>query len=102
MIGCNRPAMAAAGGLFETAFLTRFQIIITHQPGNPVASGDDTVLNEISVHVRASISLLRQAKTLPDMSKQHHVLALAFTSGAAFPSELACRILIGYCLESLR
>ncbi len=88
MIGCNRPAMAAAGGLFETAFLTRFQIIITHQPGNPVASGDDTVLNEISVHARASISLLRKAKTLLDMSKQHHVLALAFTSGAAFPSEL--------------
>ena len=29
MIGRDRPAMAAAGGLFEAAFLTRLKVIIT-------------------------------------------------------------------------
>lgn len=89
MIGRGRPVMVAAGGLFEAAFLTRLKLIITHQPGNPVASGDDTVLDEIGMHARASISLPRETKTLADMGKKHHVLALAFTCGAAFPSEIA-------------
>jgi hypothetical protein len=48
----------------------------------------DAILNEIGMHARASISLRRQAKTLTDMSKKHHVLALAFTRGAVFPSEV--------------
>jgi hypothetical protein len=33
--------MVAVGGLFEAAFLKRLKIVIAHQPGDPVASGDD-------------------------------------------------------------
>src|ERR1019366_8240436 len=80
--------MAAVGGLFEAAFLTCLKIVIAHQPGDPVASGDDTVFHEIGVHARAPISLPRHAKALADMGKKHHVFALAFTCGAIFPSEI--------------
>ena len=89
MIGRDRLAMVAVGGLFEAAPLTRFKIVIAHQPGDPVASGDDTILHEIGMYARAPISLPRQAKTLADMSKKHHVPALAFTCGAVFPREIA-------------
>ena len=87
-IGRDRPAMAAVGGLFEAAFLTCLKIVIAHQPGDPVASGDDTVFHEIGVHARAPISLPRHAKALADMGKKHHVFALAFARGAALPSEI--------------
>jgi nucleotidyltransferase/DNA polymerase involved in DNA repair len=53
-----------------------------------VASGDDTILDEIGVHARTPISLLRQAEALADMGKKQHVFALAFTCGAVFPSEI--------------
>jgi hypothetical protein len=61
-----RAVRDAVGGLFEAAFLTGLKVIIAHQPGNPVASGDDTILHEIGIHARAPISLPRQAKTLAD------------------------------------
>ena len=80
MIGRDRSAMAAVSGSFEAAFLTRLKVIITHQAGDPVASRDDTILQEIGMHAWASISLPRQAKTRADMGKKHHVLALAFTN----------------------
>ena len=35
MIGRDRPAMAAAGGLFEAAFLTRLKVIIPRSRQNP-------------------------------------------------------------------
>ena len=89
MIGRDRLTMVAVGGLFEATFLTRLKVIITHQPGDPVASGDDTILHEIGVHAWAPISLPRQTKPLADMSKKHHVLALAFACRAVFPSEIA-------------
>ncbi len=58
MIGCNRAAMVAVGGLFETAFLTRFQIIITHQPGNPVASGDDSRATDLAHGLKTPLAAL--------------------------------------------
>ena len=69
MIGRDRPAMVAVGGLFEAAFLTRLQIVIAH-PGDPVASGHKAIIHEIGMHARTPISLPRQAKTLTDMGKK--------------------------------
>jgi hypothetical protein len=54
--------MVAVGGLFEAASLPRLKVIITHQPGDSVVVGDDTVLHEIGAQAGAPISLPRQVK----------------------------------------
>jgi hypothetical protein len=62
--------------------------LINGEPGAPVASGKDIIVDQIGMHARTPISLPRQTKALADMGKKHHVLALAVTRGAGFPSEI--------------
>jgi hypothetical protein len=75
--------------------ITRFHVagkrsktVVAHQPGAPVASGEDIIVDQISMHARTPVCLPRQTKALADMGKKHHVLALAVTRGAGFPSDL--------------
>jgi hypothetical protein len=62
--------------------------LINGEPGAPVASGKDIIVDQISMHARTPVYLPRQTKALADMGKKHHVLALAVTRGAGFPSEI--------------
>jgi len=63
----HRATMIAIGCLAETPPLPGFEIIITHEPRDPVTSRLNTIFAQLDMHARRTVAFVRRRELRPDM-----------------------------------
>ena len=82
-----QPGVFIGRGLLEPSLLRGHETILPHRPGRAVAADPVAVVDEIPVHPRAAIGVVRQSEGRGDMRKIDHVLSLALAGRTVAPGE---------------